>query len=37
MWVHIDIWTAHPLTEFPVPQHPKDALLDWDLETVEAI
>ncbi len=28
---------AHPWCESPVPPHPKAALLDWDLVTVEAI
>ncbi len=28
---------AHPWCESPVPPHPKGALLDWDLVTVEAI
>ncbi len=32
-----DLSAAHPWCESPVPPHPKGALLDWDLVTVEAI
>ncbi len=35
--VHIDMIAASPWCESPVPPHPKGALLDWDLVTVEAI
>ncbi len=31
------ILTANPWCESPIPPHPKGALLDWDLVTVEAI
>jgi len=31
------LWDAHPGPEAPVPPHPKDALLGWDLVTVGAI
>ncbi len=39
-WHHAvaaDLSAAHPWCESPVPPHPKGALLDWDLVTVEAI
>jgi len=32
-----DLSAAHPWCESLVPPHPKDALLDWDLVTVEVI
>ncbi len=41
--VHIDMIASadlsdtHPWCKSPVPPHPKSALLDWDLVTVEAI
>jgi len=31
------LWDAHPGHEAPVPPHPKDPLLGWDLVTVGAI
>ncbi len=40
-WQHhavaADLSAAHPWCVSPVPPHPKGALLDWDLKTVEAI
>ncbi len=40
-WQHhavtADLSAAHPWCKSPVPPHPKGALLDWDLVTVEAI
>jgi len=32
-----DLWDAHTGHEAPVPPHPKDALLGWDLVTMRAI
>ncbi len=41
IWSHhavaADLSAAHPWCESPVPPHPKGALLDWDLVTVEPI
>jgi len=37
MNVCINLWDAHPGHEAPVPPHPKDALLGWDLVTVGTI
>ncbi len=40
-WYHhavaADLSAAHPWCKFTVPPHPKSALLDWDLVTVEAV
>ncbi len=35
--VHIDMIASRSCCKSPVPPHPKGALLDWDLVTVEAI
>ncbi len=41
IWLHhavaADLSAVHPWCESLVPPHPKRALLDWDLVTVEAI